>query len=77
MEGVIMSEQKKEIAFAVACVNDFASKYNLSVKEAFQYLFRYKGVKFLKENYEIEHTLSWEVIMYDLQMLCRKNGGMI
>lgn len=53
-----MSKQKKEILFVVACVNDFANKHNLSVKEAFQYLFQYGGVRFLKENYEIEHTLS-------------------
>ena len=72
-----MREQKKEIAFAVACVNDFADKHNLSVKEAFRYLFQHKGIKFLKENYEIEHTLSWNTVMEDLQLFCNKNGGTI
>lgn len=72
-----MSKQKKEILFVVACVNDFANKHNLSVKEAFQYLFQYGGVRFLKENYEIEHTLSWNMIMEDLQMFCSQNGGNI
>lgn len=28
-----MSEQKRKIGFTVACVNEFANKHNLSVKE--------------------------------------------
>lgn len=72
-----MSEQKKEIAFMVACVNDFARKHDMSVKIAFQYLFQYKGIQFLSENYEVEHTLPWDVIMEDLNILCVRNGGML
>ena len=48
-----MSKQKRKIGFTVACVNEFANKYDLSIKEAFQYLFRYKGIAFIKENYDI------------------------
>ena len=50
-----MSEQKKRIGFTVACVNEFARHHNLSVQEAFRYLFRFKGIAFIKENYEVEH----------------------
>lgn len=49
-----MSEQKKVINFIVACVNEFAWKYHISAKEAFQYLFQFKAIEFLKENYEAE-----------------------
>ena len=34
-----MSEQKWEIEFTVACVNEFAHQYHLSAQEAFHYLF--------------------------------------
>lgn len=51
-----MSEQKWEIEFTVACVNEFAHQYHLSAQEAFHYLFQFKGIEFIKENYEIEHT---------------------
>ena len=44
-----MSEQKKKINFTVACVNEFAQKYNLGVQEAFRYLFQFKGIAFIKE----------------------------
>ena len=44
-------------------------------KEAFQYLFRYKGIAFIKENYDVEHTLDFETILEDLGILCKNNGG--
>lgn len=70
-----MSEQKRKIGFTVACVNEFANKHNLSVKEAFQYLFQFKGIAFIKENYDVEHTLDFETILEDLEILCKRNGG--
>lgn len=70
-----MSEQKRKIGFTVACVNEFANKHNLSAKEAFQYLFQFKGIAFIKENYDVEYTLDFETILEDLEILCKKNGG--
>lgn len=72
-----MSELKNKINFTVACVDEFAQKNNLSVKEAFQYLFQFKGIEFIKENYEAEHTLSFDTVLEDLGILCRRNGGKI
>ena len=54
-----MSEQKRKIGFTIACVNEFAHKYQISSKEAFQYLFKFKGIAFIKENYDVEHTLDF------------------
>lgn len=70
-----MSEQKRKIGFTVACVNEFANRHKLSSKEAFQYLFRFKGIAFIKENYVVEHTLDFDTILDDLGILCKKNGG--
>lgn len=70
-----MSEQKRKIGFTVACVNEFTNKHNLSAKEAFQYLFQFKGIAFIKENYDVEHTLDFETILEDLEILCKRNGG--
>ena len=74
-EGILMSEQKRKIGFTVACVNEFANRHKLSSKEAFQYLFRFKGIAFIKENYDVEHTLDFDTILDDLGILCKKNGG--
>ncbi|MCM1288525.1 MAG: DUF3791 domain-containing protein [Clostridium sp.] len=70
-----MEEQKKVINFTVSFVNEFAQKHNLSVKEAFQYLFQFKGIEFIKKNYEAEHTLPFDTILEDVGYLCKRNGG--
>ena len=44
-----MSEQKQKIGFTVACVDEFARQHNLSAREAFCYLFQFKGIAFIKE----------------------------
>ena len=46
-----MSEQKRKIGFTLACVNEFARQHNISDQEAFRYLFKFKGIAFIKENY--------------------------
>lgn len=70
-----LSELKKRINYMVVCVNEFAKKYKITAKEAFQYLDKFKGILFLKEHYDIEHTLSLEEAIEDLSRVCRGNGG--
>lgn len=72
-----MSEQKQKIGFTVACVDEFARQHNLSAREAFRYLFQLKGIAFIKENYDVEHTLDFGTILEDLSVLCRRNGGLL
>ena len=72
-----MSEQKQKIGFTVACVDEFARQHNLSAREAFRYLFQFKDIAFIKENYDVEHTLDFGTILEDLSVLCRRNGGLL
>ncbi len=73
--GEIMSDLKKKINYTVVCVNEFADRHNISPKEAFMYLYDHKGIEFIKENYDIEHTLSFHDAVDDLILICRNNGG--
>lgn len=66
---------RKQIDYSVVCVNEFAQKKEISSREAFLYLYQYKGIAFLDENYDIEHTLSLEDAIEDLDIICRNNGG--
>ena len=68
---------RKQINYTIACVNEFARKKALNPRSAFLYLYNYKGIEFLKENYDIEHTLSLNDAIEDLDIICRNNGGMI
>ena len=72
-----MSDERKQINYTVACVSEFAREHGMEVKEAFRFLFEYKSIEFLKENYDIEHTLPLDDVLVDLLMICKKNGGML
>lgn len=73
----IMSDERKQINYTVVCVNEFARRHNLKIKEAFEFLFQYKAIEFLKEHYDIEHTLSLDDTLDDMLTVCSKNGGML
>ena len=70
-----MTELKKKINYTVVCVNEFANRFKITAKDAFNYLYDHKGIEFLKEYYDVEHTLSIDDAIDDLMMICRKNGG--
>lgn len=72
-----MSEKRKQINYTIALVSEFAKKYNMTAKQAFDYLYKFKGIEFIKENYEIEHTLSFEEAVFDCVTICRNNGGAV
>lgn len=72
-----MTEQKKQIDYTVVCVSEFAKKNNMKLKAAFQFLYQYKAIQFIKENYEIEHTLSLADVVEDMLLICEKNGGVL
>ena len=69
------SEEQKKIDYMVVCINEFADKLCVNYKQAFNYLNEYKSIKFLLENYEIEHTLSIDDAIEDMAIIARKNGG--
>lgn len=61
--------------YIVVCISEFSNRYEMQMRDAYIYLKRYKGIEFLKEFYDVEHTLSFEDVLDDLAAICRKNGG--
>ena len=43
------------------------------MRDAYLYLSKYKGIDFLLEFYDVEHTLSFEDTIDDLTAICQKN----
>jgi hypothetical protein len=70
-------QEINKINWTVVCVNEFASKKNISVKSAFQFLYKYNGISFLKEHYNAEHTLSFDDVVDDLDIICSSSGGVL
>lgn len=63
--------------YIVVCISEFASRYEMHMRDAYVYLSRNKGIEFLKEFYDVEHTLSFEDVLDDLAAVCRRNGGTV
>lgn len=45
----------------------------MHMRDAYLYLSKYKGIDFLLEFYDVEHTLSFEDTIDDLTAICQKN----
>lgn len=66
---------RRIIGYVIANISEFAKAHNLGIKEASNYLIRYKGIDFLTEHYEAEHLLSLYDSVQDLTKVCYNNGG--
>lgn len=71
----MIKEDINILNYIVVCISEFASRYEIHMRDAYIYLKQYKGIEFLKEFYDVEHTLSFEDVLDDLAVICRKNGG--
>ncbi len=65
------------IHYVVMCIGMFARQYNLTQKEACNYLSRFKGLQFSIDNYETEHQLSLQDCVDDMYAICKRNGGKV
>ena len=68
---------KNLIEYITAAIIEFARRYSLTIREASNYLNRFKDLDFLSEFYDVEHTLSFNDCVDDLTLVCIKNGGEI
>lgn len=71
----MLKQEKNIINYIVICINEFAKQYKITSKMSYLYLKKYRGIEFLKENYEAEHTVSLNDTMDDLKQICINNGG--
>jgi hypothetical protein len=70
-------EEINLLDYIVVCISEFAVRYGMNMREAYTYLQSNKGIEFLKEFYDVEHTLSFDDVMDDLTSICQKNGGVV
>jgi len=72
-----MNEIKKETYYFIMVLNIIAKKYNMSIGETYEFAKKHKGMKFLHEFYDIEHTLNTEDVVEDILAICSQNGGIL
>lgn len=64
-----------KLEWTMILIYEFARKYGLSMKQAFNYLSRFKGIDFIDAHYGYAHTQSFACMVEDISTLCRRNGG--
>ena len=74
---MITKQQMNIINYLVVCISDFAERFAMDSKTAYRFLAQFGGIDFLMQHYEIEHTLSLDETVDDLEMVCRQNGGIL
>jgi len=77
MEKTIEYPIEDVIEDTVFIVRKFAQALNLNWRDAFNYLYRFKGLAFLQKHYGYEHTQSAYQTIEALLDVCRKNGGQL
>lgn len=68
-------ETDNRLSFIIAMLSDFAQYFHLSMSQAYGYLHRFSGIKFLTDNYDIAHTLPYSDVLQAMTNVCKKNGG--
>lgn len=63
------------LRFTIAVVTEFAKKFGITQKQAYNYLVRFKGMAHLVEFYNVLHTQSFEDNIEVLSEVCFHNGG--
>lgn len=68
-------EETNQIRYIIALIAEFAKKFNLGQRQAFNYLKRFKGIDYLMSFYDVLHTQSSEDAIHDITIICERNGG--
>ena len=63
------------IEYTIALVNEFAKRFKLSDRQAYNYIRLHKGVAFIENNYGIIHTLDFNEAVESVALFCRRKGG--
>ena len=80
VEPIVALKSKKKadknlIDYVMTVIVEFARRHDLTIREASNYIRRFKGIDFLTEFYDVEHTLSFNDCVDDLTIVCQNNGG--
>lgn len=70
-------EQYNILQYTVALIAEFALHFNISQRQALNYLVRFKGINYLEEFYNILHTFSFDDSIESIAKVCRNNGGQL
>ena len=66
---------EEKLEWSIDFIHEFGKRYGLTMKQAFGYLQRFKGIDFIDKHYSYAHTQSFETMLDDVSQYCRRMGG--
>jgi hypothetical protein len=75
MEQNALDKAKDVVDYIAFIINEFSLKNSLSTRQSFNYLYRYGGIEFLYEFYDIEHCENPNLTLKAIQDICTQNEG--
>lgn len=70
-------EEINKLKYIIALVAEFADRFSIDEKHAFNYLSRFKGLSHLLAFYDVIHTLSFDDAVDAMVQVCNHNGGQL
>jgi len=61
----------------IMTISTFANKHSLEISQAYRYLDRLGGINYFLNNAQAMLVLSAETIIEDLEVVCRRQGGLL
>lgn len=68
---------KDKIDYLVMLIAEFAKRYGLTQRAAYQYIAQFKALELCDRHYGVMHTLPLEDNLESIRKYCRKNGGQL
>ena len=66
---------KDKLEWTVIFILEFGRKYGLNMRQAFNYLSRFKGIDFIDKHYDYVHTQPFKSMVQDISEYCHRHGG--
>ncbi len=64
-----------KLEWTLIFASEFGRRFGLTLKQAFNYLSRFGGIRFVDEHYDYCHTQSFQSMVSDIADYCHRKGG--
>ena len=68
-------EETNKLKYTIALIAEFANRFGIGEKQAYNYLSRFKGLAHLFTFYNVIHTQSFDDAVNMMIQVCAHNGG--
>lgn len=68
---------KDKLEWTIIFILEFGKRHGLTMKQAFNYLCRFKGIDFVNRHYDYVHTQSFVSMVDELTDYCHRKGGVL